>query len=259
MIGYFAAHPAAWQWRIGDGLQRIAQAENAIAARDWWAKQAELARSLGASQIAASHDAFNLSRTDSARPAALAAEAITTLINVRPDLPLRLRRPWSADYVLALYALLSGLLAAERSSYRPPIVSGIGLATADQQRWQMGEQYGELLNQYYGDSEVQSNFLVEAIGGLHRAGAGGAWLALFADPPRSLWRAAPLDRSQPWRRLGLVGDDGHQKPAAAMVKQAIATIRANGSRIAGSPSVLDLDPERYWHDPGATLQRLIDG
>jgi hypothetical protein len=258
VLGYFAQHPAAWQWRIGDGLQRIVQAQSDSAARTWWATLAELARGLGAQSIAASHDMFTLSRSDSARPAALAADGSVTLINVRPDYPVQVRRPWSPDYIVTLYALVERMLAAERSTYAKPIVSGIGLPSAEQAAWLPGINYGEVVSQYYGDAEQQAHFLGETLVALHRAGAGGAWLSDFADPPRSLWEFAPLDRAQPWRRMGLLDHEGREKAAAAVVRRTIAALRAEDDGGVRTAPAIDLDPERYWHDPTHTLQRLIN-
>lgn len=257
-VGNLGGHPAAVAWQLGADLERARRPASARAAAGWWADLAGRARDHGARAVYGVVSPPALGRAESLRPAAIAAAGAHLAVSAAPLPPLLPGRgdgPRAAGF---LHALAAGLLRAETEREHRVFVADLGPPTAA--GGAAGLVAGELLGRpatvALAEEERQASVVEEALAGLHRAGAGGVWLARYADVPAELWGVAPADRSWWARTAGLVAPGGREKPAAAAVRAFAARLRAGALPEPAGPPALPLDPERYWRDPAAALREL---
>ncbi|WP_129630721.1 hypothetical protein [Candidatus Oscillochloris fontis] len=253
-IGNFASHPAIQGWQLGAGLGRVRRAHSHVVAGHWWGDLVEQARRLEATRISGVVDGSDLMRTDSLRPSQIARTGADVAISVATFTPPHVARPWEISYPSLLHAVTSALLRTE--GYSTPIrITDLGLATEVDGRagWVASHAYGEKAPAFLADQERQAGFLEAALRALWLAGAGGVWLAGYADLPASLWGATPADRAIPVRSWGLSSADGREKVAAGVVRRFAHAERGSPN---GPPS-MPIDPERYWRDPQAALLTII--
>jgi hypothetical protein len=203
-------------------------------------------------------DGDGLGRADALRPAQIVAAGAELAISVATFPPPRVARPWEPSHATLLHAVAAGLLRAEGSA-APVIVADLGLPTQamGQAGWVESQAYGYASYAFLADEERQARLIETALDALWRAGAGGVWLAGYADPAPDLWAAPPVDRAWPARTWGLVGGDGNEKPAAAVVRAFAARLRANELPAPSGPPTMAIDPERYWRDPQAALAAIV--
>jgi hypothetical protein len=249
VAGYFRSHPALAMWQLGEGLERVRKPASLQAVAEWFAAMGEALRehdprtpALGVVSARA------LTLGSGPRPEDIVRSC--ELLGVAADPPERPRasHPSHTAYVEYLHALTAALAG------KPAIVTGLGLPTAPngQPGWINDGIYGRTLHAYRAEAEEQAAFVEEALNGLHRAGAQGAWLAAYADYPQSLWPMPPLDRSRRERTLGIVDADGREKPAAVALRR-FATQQP--ARRDVTPPIV-VDPERYWRDPRRSFDEL---
>ena len=258
VIGNFAAHPAIGAWQLGAGLERVRRPASARAAADWWASLAGRATSHGASALLGTVSPLSLGRRDTLRPAQIVAAGSQVVVTVAPLPPLPVALPGDARGVLLLHALAAALIRAELGRAAPITVADLGVPTAA--GGASGVVAGELLGRparlALSSAEQQATLLETALAALHRDGAGGVWLAAYAELAPALWHVAPADRSWWARSAGLVAPDGSEKPAAAAVRAFAARLRAGSLAAPVGPPTLPIDPERYWRDPAASFRDL---
>ncbi|MEI7643636.1 MAG: hypothetical protein WCJ55_04925 [Chloroflexales bacterium] len=259
-VGNFAAHPAAYAWELAAGVGRARRAASSRAAAAWWAGLADLARSHGARRLIGVVDGDGLGRADGLRPAQIVAAGADLAVSAAAFPPPRVSRPWDPAHATLLHALAAGLLRAE-GAVAPVVVADLGLPTqaAGQAGWVESEAYGYTDYAFLADDERQARLVEAALDALWRAGAGGVWLAGYADPALSLWAAPPVDRAWPARTWGLVSADGHERPAADVVRAFAARLRADDLPAPTGPPAMPIDPERYWRDPCTAMAALVAG
>ncbi len=102
------------------------------------------------------------------------------------------------------------------------------------------------------EEEAAASYTQRALAGLREAGCSGAMLWCYADYAPEMWDDRPLDEAVHERSFGLWRADGSAKPAVAMVKGAAGRSRAAPI----DDSWIDVDPERFWEQPGVELARL---
>ncbi|MFV9503294.1 MAG: hypothetical protein AB4911_01880 [Oscillochloridaceae bacterium umkhey_bin13] len=256
-LGNFATHPAASGWLLGADLGRVQPTHGARSVTDWWHDLVARAQNYGARMVHGALDPTSLERRDRLRPVA-AALAGAPILSVPPLPPLDLEPGAYLRRLRLLHALTAGLLQAERGRATPVIIADLGLATTTE------GASGRVANAAFGKSglitlvaeEQQAQLIEQALTELQRAGAGGVWLARYADPPPAQWQIAPADRSWWARSAGIVSHDGREKQAAAAVRS-FATRLRNGQLATPSVPVLALDPERYWHNPAEAMRGLV--
>jgi endo-1,4-beta-mannosidase len=88
---------------------------------------------------------------------------------------------------------------------------------------------------------------------LRDAGAMGAMLWCYSDYHPTAFEHPPLDEAIHERSFGLWRADGTPKPAVDVVKAFAGAARLPAS---DSEPWIDIDPERYWEQPGVELSRL---
>ncbi len=257
LVGYFGPHPALYAWQLGEGLERVRKPESAGAVYEWYALMVEAlrARRPGARVLGVISEQA-LTWPTGPRPAQIIASCDLLGIAADPPQPPANPRPNHGVYVAFLHALAASLggTATLVTSMGLPTVpdASLGGIESDRPGWIADSAYGRGLHAYRGEIEQQAIFVETTLDRLQRDGASGAWLASYADYPTALWRRPPLDRAIRERTLGLVDANGREKPAAAALQRFAAERRP--VRAVAPP--LDVDPERYWHDPQREFARL---
>ncbi|MFN8503592.1 hypothetical protein [Kouleothrix sp.] len=260
VVGYFGAHPALAAWQLGEGIERVRKPASAAAAHEWLAAMAEAVREQRpGARVLGVVSAHALGMRAAPRPEHIAHTCDWLGVAADPPQPPGGARGNHARFVLFLHALAAAL------GRRPALVTQLGLPTvaAGQPGWNAAGQggqpgwisdsaYGQPLRAYRGDGEQQAMLIEQALDGLQRAGAPGAWLAAYADYPPALWRQPPLDRAIRERTLGLVDAAGKEKLAAGALRRFAAQRRP----ALEAPAPIELDHERYWRDPRRELARL---
>jgi hypothetical protein len=257
LIGYFAGHPAAWQWLLGANLFFARKPEQAAQAAAWWLGLSNLVRSQGSERILGHVSAASLAQANSLRPAAIAASGAGLVLGAQPVMPLALAEPWRASHLGFLLSLASTLAQEQGGTPAPVYIDdvGIGVGFVGRTGWVDDLVLGRGAASYLADEEQQAVFVEEALTSLSKAGAAGVWLAAYRDPGPSTWNGPPLDKALGRRQQGLVSAAGHERAAAGAVRAFAARLRA-GEIVLGSPSALPLDPERYWHGGREQLAAL---
>ncbi len=252
VVGYFGAHPAAWAWQLGEGLERLRRPDSSEAVHEWYAALAEAVRAQrNGARVLGVTSVRGLRTPTGPRPEHLADACDMVGVSVSPPLHLG-RGPLRATAIEFLYALASGL------AEQPVAVTGLGLPTVTPEAagWVADRAYGRELATFLADEEQQAMFIGEALERLYRAGAPGVWLSAYADYPAELWRRPPLDRSIRERTLGLVAADGREKAAARAISSFAVSIAQADQAASRQPPTLDLDPERYWREPRREYEQL---
>lgn len=259
-VGYFGSHPALEAWQLGEGLERVHKPASDAAAHEWLAAMAEAVREQRAgARVLGVVSAHTLGTRAGPRPEHIADTCDLLGVAADPPQPPGGERINHARFVLFLHALAAAL------GRRPALVTQLGLPTVakgrpgwgatepgDQPGWISDQAYGQPLRAYRGDGELQAVLIEQALDGLQRGGASGAWLAAYADYPPALGREPPLDRAIRERTLGLVDSAGNEKLAAAAVRR----FAAQRLPVHATAPAIDIDPDRYWRDPKRELARL---
>jgi hypothetical protein len=252
VMGYFGAHPAAWAWQIGEGLERVHRPSSEAAVRSWLAQIAEQARrARPGARLLGVASARGLGLRAGPRPEDLAAACDLLGVAADPqELPAENQRRHT-NYPAFLHALVAGLAA------RRAIVTSLGMPAGlpGGAGWVEDQSYGQTLRIYAADAGGQAAFVEAALDRLYRAGAAGVWLSAYADHPEDLWRTPPLDRLLRHRFLGVVDAAGREKPAAEALRSFARGPRASGGA-QPHPAPPALDAERYWHEPRLQLREL---
>lgn len=259
LVGYFASHPAIAYWQLGEGAERVRRPAEAAAVARWHDDLAgRIRQRRSKAQVLGVVSAHALTQRDGPRPEQIAASCDALGVAADPPQPPAGERPNHTSYLAFLQALTSALAG------KPALVASLGLPTVLDGRigaaspygepgWISDSAYGRPLRAYRGDEEQQAMLVEQALERLQRAGAGGAWLAAYADYPEALWRMPPLDRAIRERTLGIVDAGGREKLAAAALRRFAEQRRP----VAGAASpALALDPERYWREPKREFARL---
>jgi hypothetical protein len=257
LIGYFAKHPAVWQWLLGANLFFARQPDNAPQAASWWLGLSNLVRSKGAEGILGHVSAASLAQGNSLRPGAIAAAGAGIVVGAQPTMPLALNEPWRAGHLRFLLELV-GALASETQTTPAPIYLddvGVGLGFDDRSGRVSDLVLGREAMSYLANEEQQGLFIEEALEGLARAGAAGVWLSAYNDRSTATWNGPPLDKALARRQQGLITAAGHERPAAAAVRTFAG--RLQSGLIGGSPGVLPIEPDRYWRAPREQLGALF--
>jgi hypothetical protein len=252
IVGYFGAHPAAWAWQLGEGLERVHRPASRDAVRAWLAGMAEEARRqrpevrlLGATSLR------GLELKAGPRPEDIAEACELLGVAADPQELPRENQKRHTSYPAFMHAVAAGLAG------RRAIVTSAGMPTAPphEQGWGEDQSYGRRLAVFTGDESQQATYVDTLLERLYRDGAGGVWLAAYADYPEDSWRVAPLDRSRRQRTLGLVDSSGREKPAAEVLRSFAAGL-ATSERSQPHTPPPTLDSERYWHEPRLRLHEL---
>jgi endo-1,4-beta-mannosidase len=93
------------------------------------------------------------------------------------------------------------------------------------------------------------------LSGLRDAGATGAMLWCYSDYDPATFEHPPLDVAIHERSFGLWRADGTPKPAVEVVRSFAGTTRVQPP---DDPLWIDIDPGRYWRQPGVELPRLYE-
>lgn len=271
LVGYFGKHPAISAWQTGEGLEYIHRPGSADAAQRWYASITEAirARQPGASTIGLV-SAEALSQRQGPRPDDMSPYCDSIGVSAAPPEPDNAQR--RSDYPAFLYQLVSGL------AQRHAIISDLGIPTTALSggEWRTSTHAGRSGPVFFGDAEQQALYLEVSLSRLLRAGAPGAWLPAYSDYAQLHWTSPPLDLAAHSCTQGIIDASGHEKPAAQSV-QDFARQYIQGSGVGGQgsakqeqeklsederqtqslpPIPTDIDPERYWRDPGAEFARL---
>lgn len=251
LVGYFGAHPAAWTWQLGEGLERVHRPASERAARAWLGNLADEARRARPGvQLLGVASARGLELRAGPRPEDIAAACDLVGVAADPqELPPENQRRHTS-YPAFMHALVAGLAG------RRAIVTSVGMAAGlpGGPGWIDDQSYGRQLRAYVADAGGQAAFVEAALDRLYRAGAAGVWLASYADYPEELWRTPPLDRALRQRALGVVDAAGREKPAAEALRSFAQGLRSAGGEQPSPPPALD--QERYWSDPRKQLHEL---
>jgi endo-1,4-beta-mannosidase len=100
-----------------------------------------------------------------------------------------------------------------------------------------------------------AEYVRRVLPGLRDAGASGAMLWCYSDYHPDMFERTPLDEAIHERSFGLWRADGAPKPAVQMVRSFAGTGRL---RPPDAEPWIDIDPERYWQQPGVELPRLYE-
>jgi endo-1,4-beta-mannosidase len=100
-----------------------------------------------------------------------------------------------------------------------------------------------------------ADYVRRVLPGLRRAGATGAMLWCYSDYHRSTFGFPPLDEAIHERSFGLWRADGTPKPAVEVVKAFAGATRLSPP---DDEPWIDIDPQRYWQQPGVELPRLYE-
>jgi endo-1,4-beta-mannosidase len=104
--------------------------------------------------------------------------------------------------------------------------------------------------------EVEAaEYVRRVLPGLRDAGATGAMLWCYSDYDPAMFQHPPLDLAIHERSFGLWRADGTPKPAVEVIKSFAGTTRRPPSEF---EPWIDVDPERYWDEPGVELPRLYE-
>lgn len=101
--------------------------------------------------------------------------------------------------------------------------------------------------------DAAAEYVRRVLFGLHRAGTTGAMLWCYSDYDPRTFEHPPLDEAIHERSFGLWRADATPKPAVEVVRS------FGGATRLSSPDRqpwIDIDPERYWQQPGVELPRL---
>lgn len=254
-VGNLAQHPAAAAWLIGHDLDRVRRPASAAAAGGWWADLAARARGLAARAALGQVGPHGLGRKDTLRPEQIAAAGGRVAVSMAPPWPLGEAPLGDAGPARFLHALVAALLRAD-GARGPVIVTDLGAPTAAAGGPPARELFGRPATLALASEEQQAALVEEALAALHRDGAGGVWLAAYADTHPGLWGVPPADRSWWARTAGIVTADDREKPAAAAARAFAKRLRAGALPAPAGPPAMPCDPERYWHDPAEALGAL---
>lgn len=105
------------------------------------------------------------------------------------------------------------------------------------------------------DEVEAAEYVRRVLHGLRHAGATGAMLWCYADYDPGTFEHPPLDEAIHERSFGLWRSDGTPKPAVEVVKAFAGATRLPASN---TEPWIDIDPERYWKQPGVELPRLYE-
>ncbi len=100
-----------------------------------------------------------------------------------------------------------------------------------------------------------AEYVRRVLPGLRGAGATGAMVWCYSDYDPETFGHPPLDEAVHERSFGLWRADGTPKPAVAVVKAFAGATRLSPP---DAEPWIDIDPERYWRQPGVELPRLYD-
>jgi endo-1,4-beta-mannosidase len=100
--------------------------------------------------------------------------------------------------------------------------------------------------------EDAARYTRAVLDGLFLAGSTGAMLWCYADYDPRTWNDPPLDRAMHERSFGLWRADGSPKPAVNVVPAFAGAARLTPP----DDTWIDVDPDRYWEQPGVELPRL---
>jgi len=92
----------------------------------------------------------------------------------------------------------------------------------------------------------------QVLDGLRLAGCTGAMLWCYADYDPRTWNDPPLDQAVHERSFGLWRADGSSKPAVDVVAAFAGAARLTPP----DDAWIDIEPDRYWEQPGIELPRL---
>jgi hypothetical protein len=251
VVGYFSSHPAIWAWQLGEGFERARRPSSPEGVQAWYTtmanaihQQRQDARILGVTTIR------GLSLKAGPRPEQILASCDMLGITADPpELPGSPRR--HTTYAAFVHALTAGLAG------QPILVTALGIPTTEQRGgfWANEPCYGRQRSFFYADNEQQATFYHTALDRLEQAGADGVWLAAYADPHPDVWRKPPLDYAPRLRTLGIVDAQGHEKLAAAAIRDFATRMHKNdGTTRRSQPA--SIDAERYWHDPSRQMIEL---
>lgn len=252
LVGAFGAHPAAWAWQLGEGIERVHPPASHETTRAWIGALADEARRARTGvRLIGVASAYGMGRAAGPRPEDLAATCGMLGVAADPhELPADGQRRHTAGAAF-LHALAAGL-AGQRA-----IVTSVGMpgGLPHLSGWADDQAYGKPLRAFFATAEQQGSFVDAALERLHKDGAAGVWLAAYADAPEDAWRLPPLDRSLRSRALGVVDAAGREKPAAEALRAFAARIRQSETP-QPNPAPPTVDAERYWHDPRGQLRAL---
>ena len=114
--------------------------------------------------------------------------------------------------------------------------------------------HGEPAQPPFVAEDEAARYTGRVLDGLRRAGCTGAMLWCYGDYDPRIWNDPPLDEAVHERSFGLWRADGSAKPAVGVVEGFA------GAACSATPDDdwIDIDPIRYWRQPGVELPRLYD-
>lgn len=245
VLGYFAGHPAVWGWELGSGWEHGRPPASSDAVAEWAGTLIEQAREIDSDVIMTYGASLrSLTRQKGPRPEHLAQSSAIPSISLAPPLPVQLSAREYPSFVAFVAALVTALTG------RRPIVSGLGLPVDIRGGHGLAvqsEAFGVPITLPLLDEEEHAVLIADTLEAAARQGAPVALLAHAFDYPESLWSAPPLAMARAERGMGVLRDDGSERPA-------VVALRMTPPEPA--PQVIEVDPEEYWRNPALHLRRL---
>ncbi len=234
-----AGHPALWAWDLGNENSNCVVPPDREAARRWLAETAGAIRS--ADDTAAVTIGIHMEDLEQDRHLGPAGAAVACDFLTMHGYPIY--ASWANSATDELLVPFLARVTCWLGGGAEVLFSEFGLPTSA-----LGEEGALPLV-----SETDAaRYTQRVLHGLRLAGCTGAMLWCYADYDPRTWNAPPLDEAVHERSFGLWRADGSPKPAV----DAVAAF-AGATRVTPPDDAwIDIDPDRYWQQPGVELPRL---
>ncbi|MGZ5296235.1 MAG: glycoside hydrolase 5 family protein [Actinomycetota bacterium] len=237
-----AGHGALWAWDLGNESSNCVLPPDRDAARRWLGEMVGAVRSADAEAAVTIGIHMEDLEEDRHLGPAEVAESCDFLTMHGYPIYARWARSGTDEHLVAFLARVTRWLGGGAEV----MFSEFGLPTAPAGIEATSPLAGE---------QDAALYTRRALDGLRGAGATGAMLWCYSDYDPSAFEHPPLDEAIHERSFGLWRADGTPKPTVEVVKSF-----AGASRLPPPDREpwIDIDPERYWQQPGVELPRLYE-
>jgi endo-1,4-beta-mannosidase len=245
-----AGHAALWAWDLGNENSNCVVPADRELARRWLSRMTSAIRAAdGAAQITIGIHMEDLEEDRRLGPHE-AAEACDFLTMHGYPIYARWARSGTDDALVPFLARVTRWLGGGADV----LFSEFGLPT-----YRTGDEASELARTTSVSPLIEEEEAAEYVGrvlpALRSTGATGAMLWCYSDYHPETFEHPPLDEAIHERSFGLWRADATPKPAVDVVRSFAGTTRLP---LPNSDPWIDIDPERYWEQPGVELPRLYE-
>lgn len=234
-----AGHPAVWAWDLGNENSNCTIPPDRDGARRWLAGTAGAIRAsdpAAAITIGIHMEDLEEDRHLGPREAADVCDFLT--MHGYPIYAAWADGP-TDEYLVPFLAGVTRWLSGGTDI----VFSEFGLPTAPR---------GAPVQPPFAAEDAAAVYTQQVLDGLRLAGCTGAMLWCYSDYRPQIWTDPPLDEAVHERSFGLWRADGSPKPAVGVVAAFAGASRSTPP----DHDWIDIDPERYWRQPGVELPRL---